>query len=388
MNIINPLYPLAALSAGVLLCPAIGLAKPYIGAPNPAPDRIYASTPTDVLFTALVSSPPGKPAIYANGLKLLRVDATGSVLNRLGIMRDDGTFGDETAGDGLFSVRLTLNEPLAGEMYFRASAVYDESTDDDLPPGANPVTSPVSMLEVVEAPNTYVPNLYGLDLSEAQQKIEEAGLRLGEVFERYRVFTKTDKVLNQSPAPDTAVSNGAPVDLLTVQAPPIDPTDTIPDSWSGQWKITTVYRDAETNYINHATENLDDICPDDQFGLALVKEIANEQAGNVTLDECVGNVQENNIHAHCGAQIHVEGCSANVAMSIDMVLLDNARIEGIGSWISSDTCGLALPSQGQTIRMAGIRVEPPKTPPACSPPNTFITKFLFNPLFVLIGGGL
>jgi len=37
-------------------------------------------------------------------------------------MYDDGTNGDEVAGDGYYTVRVALNRPIPGNVTFRASA--------------------------------------------------------------------------------------------------------------------------------------------------------------------------------------------------------------------------------------------------------------------------
>ncbi|MCA9518756.1 MAG: hypothetical protein KC635_27665 [Myxococcales bacterium] len=85
------------------------------------PSFLWSGAPTEVVFTI-------PAAVYRNAdhdtLKLLRVDASGNVLEAMGGMRDDGALdgsGDEIEGDGVFTVRRALTCGSAGAVWFRAS---------------------------------------------------------------------------------------------------------------------------------------------------------------------------------------------------------------------------------------------------------------------------
>lgn len=55
-------------------------------------------------------------AVSTGSVNLQRLDAAGQVTGTLGILRDNGLGGDAVAGDGLFTIRLTVTETLAGEL--------------------------------------------------------------------------------------------------------------------------------------------------------------------------------------------------------------------------------------------------------------------------------
>lgn len=85
------------------------------------PSVLWAGSPTEVFFTIPAS-------VYSNAdydtLKLLRVSASGDVLEAIGAMRDDGMLdgsGDEIEGDGVFTVRRELTCGADAALWFRAS---------------------------------------------------------------------------------------------------------------------------------------------------------------------------------------------------------------------------------------------------------------------------
>ncbi|MBV8732701.1 MAG: hypothetical protein JO336_23060, partial [Acidobacteriia bacterium] len=102
----------------VLLCGAAKTA-PSLGTVSARPGVIAPAQPANVLVTAVITDPTVLP-----GVNLLQVDSTGKSLAILGQLHDDGKNGDAVAGDKVFSLVATLNEPAVGNVYLRISAPF------------------------------------------------------------------------------------------------------------------------------------------------------------------------------------------------------------------------------------------------------------------------
>lgn len=103
--------------------PAASLAAPAVGTPVVSPAEIPVGQSTAILVTSRITSDPPNPVI-ATGVNLLRVDASNKVMATLGTMRDNGTQGDAVAGDGTFTLTVSLNEAAAGEVRLLVSAAF------------------------------------------------------------------------------------------------------------------------------------------------------------------------------------------------------------------------------------------------------------------------
>ncbi|MEW5744165.1 MAG: PKD domain-containing protein, partial [Nitrospirota bacterium] len=123
-------FALAPLHAG---------AAPSAAAPAASPSTVIAGQETTVTVTSAITSDPGYPVI-ATGVYLQRVDATGRILWSM-TMRDDGLGGDATAGDGIFTRQLSINESAPVDMLLRVSAPFTKILKR--------VLSPVTVLRVV-----------------------------------------------------------------------------------------------------------------------------------------------------------------------------------------------------------------------------------------------
>jgi hypothetical protein len=95
-------------------------ATPSIGAVSATPAYGVINTPTTIVVTAQISD----PSLIPTGVNLLRVDSSGKTLATVGVMHDDGTSGDATAGDKTFSLAATVNESSVGPIYYRVSAAF------------------------------------------------------------------------------------------------------------------------------------------------------------------------------------------------------------------------------------------------------------------------
>jgi hypothetical protein len=95
-------------------------AAPTIGATAASPAYIVVNTPTPVTIMVLITD----ASLLANGVNLLKTDASGRTLSTVGVMRDDGLNGDLQAGDRTFSYRVNLNQSTVGQVHYRVSAAF------------------------------------------------------------------------------------------------------------------------------------------------------------------------------------------------------------------------------------------------------------------------
>lgn len=101
-------------------------------AANPA--YVIVNTATPVVFTAQITD----PQLKKRSVVLVRLDGTGQPSDVVGRLRDDGRNGDVVAGDRTYTLRTSLNEPVAGEVNFKIAARFKpgkwaepEEDDDD-----------------------------------------------------------------------------------------------------------------------------------------------------------------------------------------------------------------------------------------------------------------
>jgi hypothetical protein len=97
-----------------------GLAAQTISAPTVSPTSIPVSTQTVVTISAQVADPSLIPA----SVNVQRLDSTAKTFSVLSSLYDDGTHGDKTKGDGIFTVALPFNEPSAFPVVMRVSAAF------------------------------------------------------------------------------------------------------------------------------------------------------------------------------------------------------------------------------------------------------------------------
>ena len=100
------------------------LAAPVVGKPQVSQPTIPVGQPTELTITCQVTCGPTDPPVIPTGVNLLRLNTGNVVISNLGVMRDDGTNGDAVAGDGIFTLRITVNETGPGQMRLQASAAF------------------------------------------------------------------------------------------------------------------------------------------------------------------------------------------------------------------------------------------------------------------------
>jgi hypothetical protein len=107
----------AGLIAAALPRPAAAVT---IGAPVASPSSIPTGQPTLLTVTTQITLAPGEQ-VDAGGVLLLRLNAADQPIGVLGTMRDDGTNGDTIAGDGTYTVQISVTESTPGSLRLRVS---------------------------------------------------------------------------------------------------------------------------------------------------------------------------------------------------------------------------------------------------------------------------
>jgi len=107
------------LIAPILAWVALG-AGPTISAPTAIPSLITVNAPTTVTVTVSITD----PTVIANSVSLLRLAATGGQPLILGQLHDDGKGGDAVAGDHIYTLQVTFNEPVASQIQMEVSAAF------------------------------------------------------------------------------------------------------------------------------------------------------------------------------------------------------------------------------------------------------------------------
>lgn len=94
-------------------------AAPTIGTTNATPVLVSVGTPTAVTVTALITD----PTLIPTSVNLLRINPTAPP-TLIGQLRDDGTNGDQTANDKIFTGRTTINETAEGQVALQVNAAF------------------------------------------------------------------------------------------------------------------------------------------------------------------------------------------------------------------------------------------------------------------------
>lgn len=100
--------------------PAIAQAAPSVALASAEPAQILIGQANPVRFSADISD----PSLIAGSVNLLRVGLPGTSPTIVGRLHDDGINGDQFAGDGRYSIQITLNQPAPTQVVFRISAAF------------------------------------------------------------------------------------------------------------------------------------------------------------------------------------------------------------------------------------------------------------------------
>jgi hypothetical protein len=130
MRAIGNCSPFAPRSARVALAVCCGFVCAWaagraIRSVAASPAAVRSGTATPVLFTATIEA----PGVIASSVNLQRLNAATGAYSLAGTLYDDGTHGDLSAGDGVFSLRTPIMERGPFPVVFRISAALRGSPD-------------------------------------------------------------------------------------------------------------------------------------------------------------------------------------------------------------------------------------------------------------------
>jgi len=133
------------------------------------PDETSINTPTTITVTAEV----GAENLYISSVAAYEVDAAGKPIAYLCRMYDDGTHGDETEADTVFTCQFSVYKPAATKTYVRVTAAYSRDRNRYLssnmeiniyePIPNETVNNAVSELQHIENNFSTYLNLYDVD---------------------------------------------------------------------------------------------------------------------------------------------------------------------------------------------------------------------------------
>lgn len=130
----RPLWMIRSLLAALLLAACFGAhAAPGVFGSTLSPDEALVNTPTVVTVRAEIAPDASNPLLIQS-VQLYETDATGRPLFAMGRMYDDGSHGDVTPADTIYSTQLSLSEGLPRTRYFRVSAAYKDLRNRYLSP--------------------------------------------------------------------------------------------------------------------------------------------------------------------------------------------------------------------------------------------------------------
>lgn len=101
--------------------PQASPASPVIGVPTALPSTLAVNTLTTVTITV----PIPDPTVIPGSINLLRLGAGRTQQPTiLGVMHDDGQNGDAVAGDHIYTLQVSFNEPSATQIQLQVSAAF------------------------------------------------------------------------------------------------------------------------------------------------------------------------------------------------------------------------------------------------------------------------
>jgi hypothetical protein len=144
------------------------------------PPAIRSGSETNIVITATI---PADPDLIPTSVQLLRYDELGRVVGQLGQLFDDGTHGDMTPSDHVFSRVITLNEIGPKTVILKTSLAFRGAI---LRVMSAPLYLPVRIYES--------PAQAASDLSSSLHSGNRASAyhRLGETFNSRRVLDSLD----------------------------------------------------------------------------------------------------------------------------------------------------------------------------------------------------
>ena len=109
--------------------------------PKITPIEAPTNTPTTVTITAEIGTDAAHPPLQ-NSIIAYETDAAGKPIRPIGQLYDDGTHGDATPADTIFTIKFNVNDAAATKKFIRVTAAYSGIR--------NRYQSPVVQLEIFE----------------------------------------------------------------------------------------------------------------------------------------------------------------------------------------------------------------------------------------------
>lgn len=114
------------------------------------------NTATEVTVTAEIGTDPAHPPLPAS-IMVYETDAAGKPIKAISQMYDDGTHGDVTAADTIFTTQFGVNDPVEKTRYYRVSAAYSGLRNRYLSSVVTfEVIDPIPLATLEEAQDTFV----------------------------------------------------------------------------------------------------------------------------------------------------------------------------------------------------------------------------------------
>lgn len=114
----------------VIIFAGVALADKGVFNAKVIPDETFVNEPTTVTVTAEI----GSENLYISSVRAYKTTADGRPIALLGQMYDDGTHGDATESDTIFTTQFTVNEPIETIIYVRVTAAYRRDRNRYLSP--------------------------------------------------------------------------------------------------------------------------------------------------------------------------------------------------------------------------------------------------------------
>lgn len=142
----------AAILLLLVTCATRLSASGDVGATTISPSAIPLNTPTQITVTATITD----PSLISASVNLQRFDPIARVFRVVSTMYDDGTHGDAVANDGIYTIRLSFNEPAPFPVMLRVSAAFKGSLTRAF---SNPFTLGITGLPATSITIASPPNL-------------------------------------------------------------------------------------------------------------------------------------------------------------------------------------------------------------------------------------
>jgi len=136
-----------------------GSAVAYLSEPQLIPDTVFVSEATEVVVRIAIAA---DPPVEAGSVKLLNVGNTCPPLDlELATLNDDGNVsnGDDIAGDGVFSARITVNKGVEGRLLLRVVAALESGVNGYSEIGIVNVWEHLATTQIEEAAETLADTL-------------------------------------------------------------------------------------------------------------------------------------------------------------------------------------------------------------------------------------